>query len=293
MASGSIGTQTGTQWLHVNMRDSPSLRTATGFGETFRDLDSLLFVCAVLTELDQPALARPEDEVVYGYLLEDSEDEDEDGDAPPVLRGLDVAFSHLHLETFGRPGPSESQLRSGRVVTNAASLSQQIQVERVSYQSPLEIVLSLAQQAAEYPGGWATALTVGVGSTGVLVANRAVKLWENISNARKKHSEANKVAVEARELKARARRDTEAEVSTKEFEARIREAEAREREADAKLKESEVDLKLAAHNLLRSDVELLRTFYEAETLTPAALLRNVDQAAASLASIESMKVVEE
>ncbi|QZH65026.1 hypothetical protein [Mycolicibacterium farcinogenes] len=282
----------------MTMRDSPSLRTATGFGETFRDLDSLLFVCAVLTGLDRAALVRPEGESLFNFHIvgaaeEDDEEEAEDVYAPPVLSGLDVAFSHLHFETFGDPGPSQSQLRSGRVVTNAVSLSQQIQVERVSYQSPLEIVLSLAQQAAQYPGGWTGAFTVGVVGTGVLVANRAVKLWENISNARKKHSEANKAAIEARELKARARRDTEAEVSTKEFEARIREAEAREREAAAKLKESEVDLMLAAHNVVRSDVELLRTFYEAETLTPAALLRNVDQAAASLASIESMKVVEE
>lgn len=254
------------------MRDSPALRSPTGFGEAFRDLHSLLFISALQVELERLSTASPE--------------------RPEVSILGDLTESIL-----GQPAQDPTQVRSAGAIASAVFVSEQIRVDRVSYNSPLEIVLSFVED----PGWLGTALltVAGAGSGVLLVANRAIKLWERISDARIKHSHANLAVVEVRKAEADARAaDDDADMKV--YEARLKEAEARVKEADAKLRESEVDLKLAAHEALRSDSDVIRTIYQArskarlETPDPAvSLLQHLDRAAQAIAEIDEMKIIED
>jgi hypothetical protein len=319
MTSTSIGVRTGTENLHVTMRDTPSLRSATGFGEVFRDLDSLMFVCALQEALEPPRSPTGIDwNALKGKtnpLFADPNFLSIEGDPwhSPIEYQLYLQtgmISRLSRRpdiaifgggtSFGTDAPDPVQLRSETLIASAKQVAREIQVQRVSYQSPLEIVLAWATEVAQSPGfSIGSIVTYSAGGTGALyVVNRAIKLWGQISGARMKHSEANKAACEAKKA-AVAVREAETNLSLKGYDAREKDAEARMKEADAKLRESLVGLKLEAHELIRSDLKLAQVFLQAESPTDpsapqrtAALLQTLDQAANSLASIEDMKIIE-
>lgn len=289
----SAGTQTGTRRLELTMWDSPSLQTASGFGEVFRNLDSLLFVCALQAEIERLDVGDVERS---SHIIT--------VDLPPhTVRATSRAFETIDVAlplgahvvyTSG----SRAQARSASLVDRAIIEARQIQVESVRYQSPLEIVLTLAQVADVFGGfGLFTAGVLGAGSA-IFIANRAVKLWERVSDARIKHADATKASAEAKKAVASVRgSDFENDITL--FEARIKAAQARQAEADARLRESEVELKLEAHNVIRDDMRMIRTIYEAGSAAPLdsskraeELLQHLDQASAAIASIENMQIVE-
>lgn len=292
MTSTSIGVQTGTERLHVTMKDTPSLRSATGFGEVFRDLDSLLFVSALLIELEPP------ETTVLSRLN------------PAATRFDPAAGGKFHIDVVNvsgwsipefeeLPASDPVQRRSAAAISRARQTARQIQVERVSYQSPLHAVLSWASEIAQNPWEYkALALYTAAGSTGgLVVVNRAIKLWEKLSDARIKHADADKAVVSVRSAVADARAD-EAEADTTVFESRIKGAEARVKEAEARLRESEVELKIKAHRVIHSQLDVVQAIYAAGSgatsdVDTTALLQELNQAANSLASIEDMKVLED
>lgn len=267
------------------MRDTPSLRSATGFGEVFRDLDSLMFVSALQAELQVPKV------MVLGAQPRNSRQ---------VARRLgplgQLLVSECARESFGRRPRTEAQ-RSA--IERALRAARQIQVERVSYQSPLEIVLAWTNEIAQQPWGFkGFMLSAAAGSTGALyVVNRAINLWEKLSDARVKHADAEKAPVSVRNAVASARADG-ADADVKEYEAQIKAAEVRMKELAVKLKESEVELKVKAHHVVHGQLDLVQAIHAGGSATTpelntGALLQQLNQAADSLVSIQDMKVLDE
>jgi len=274
MTSTPIGVDTKLVRVRVIMRDSRTRPTPGMFGAQFQNLESLLFVCALIEAIRREQ-ARPQVS-------------QEEGEAP-WHEGLGSELSKIF---GGEADPLAGAVSSARQPTRG------IRVERVTYRSPVQIILGFFHE--DFFG-----LAYGVGGTSAafLAADRAIKLWERISHARLRHTEANRAVAELRN-DVEAARSTVFENRISEAEARIREAEARVREAEAKLRASEVDLEIAAHDVIRSEPDLLKALYSADLASAQSgvldpqnnsegLMLRVGQATKALASIDDIGFISE
>ncbi|BBX06603.1 hypothetical protein [Mycolicibacterium aichiense] len=254
MTTTSAAVNTGFGRVQVTMRDFQTRPTPGTFGAQFHNLDSLLFVSAVLEVIDRqkalPAGSRGA-----------SEETPRAGELTLELAGL-----------FGGHSPP----LAAQAVAEALRLSRQIRVARVTYRSPVEIILGFAED----PIGLAFAAFGGTGSA-ILVVNRMISLWQRISGARLRHTEADKAVVELSSA-VEAARSQVFQSRIAEAEARIQAAEARKREAEADLVESEIALKIEAHDVIRSTPELMRVLLSADLASERSGVQDVERSAEGL-----------
>ena len=235
---------------------------------------SLLFISAVTEQIRAERTRR----------------EEPDEGQESTLRRLGSGLSALFGEQIDVPyaGAARSALRP----------TEAIRVERVTYRSPLQIILGFHEDPVSFG-----ILAGTAASAAYVAANRAIKLWERISHAPVSHAKADRAVTKARDDVERARK-TVFDNDIAKAEARIKEAQARVREAEATLRESEVNLALQAHELISSEPDLIKALYSADQASAqsgvsdpdtnaARLMLRVGQASQALAFIDDIRFVNE
>ena len=273
MTAAGVGVDTAILRLRVTVRDTPTRKPPAEFGFQFQQIESLLFVSALLAGLD---LERQRDP--------------------------------LQAETvFPRSTVTESQMYSGEFVAAAITIAKAFVVEEVTYQSPMEVVL------AAYESWVNAGPYVIVPAWAAVTAHHAVLLWKSFHSGRLGRAEADLAEAQARKAEIDLdyyrqhaegdARTSEATARTAEANARSAEADARIKEAEARVKEAEALTKIEAQNIIRSRLGVVQNLHASTSMmnragppdpstTPQALAQRLDEAADALVAIDNMRIDE-
>lgn len=262
MTHASTTAATSVLRLRVRLRDSGTNPSLAEFADQFRRLESLLFVGALLSATDSETQSDP-------------------------LRPERI---------FPESSVREGQLYSGEVIAAATAIAASFQVHAVTYQSPLEVVLTVVEQLGEagpyvFIPAWAS-----------LTAHQAILLWRSFSGGRLRQLEVDLAQLRVDEATVDLEhrdRVAAAIADTAEAKARIANAEARIKEAEAAVKEAQAAAKVEAANIIRSRLGVAGTIHASTSMsnrsgpveqatTPQAVTKRLEEATEALVSIDGM-----